>query len=409
MAGVTRDAQSGMYRIHFRYAGKQFHKSLKTQDEREAEALKGAIELTLLDLERGRLTVPPGANFWEFVKTDGKRETKPQLESVVTLEDLFRRYFEGLLDDARGRKTFKTETIHANHLKRLLGRKTELNAITGQVLQEKYINNRAREDHYGKPIQPHTIEKELDTLRMVWNRAFRNRVPGVQSAFPKYDLKLPEKKQKPPFQTWQEIQRAVSRGGLSEVEIKDFWDSAFLNLPQIAEVLEHVRNKATRRHYFYPLLVFVAHTGARLSECMRSQVDDFDFEGMKVRLRERKKQKGTETYRWVNVSPLLKETMKTWLGTHHPGGMYTISRVANKPFHEQTLHDDFEWFLKGSKWQVLKGFHVFRHSFASNLAKVGVDERVIDELMGHQTEAMRRRYRHLFPEQRENAIKTLFG
>ena len=40
----------------------------------------------------------------------------------------------------------------------------------------------------------------------------------------------------------------------------------------------------------------------------------------------------------------------------------------------------------------------FRHSFASNLAAASVDQRIIDEWMGHQTEEqMRTRYRHLFP------------
>ena len=44
---------------------------------------------------------------------------------------------------------------------------------------------------------------------------------------------------------------------------------------------------------------------------------------------------------------------------------------------------------------VQVGFHTYRHSFASNLAARGVDQRIIDEWMGHQTEAMRKRYRHL--------------
>jgi hypothetical protein len=86
MAGLTRNLESGIYRIHFRYGGKQQHRSLKTTDEREAEARKGAIEITLLDLERGRLVIPPGADIWEFVKTDGKREKKPVWENALTLE-----------------------------------------------------------------------------------------------------------------------------------------------------------------------------------------------------------------------------------------------------------------------------------------------------------------------------------
>ena len=51
-------------------------------------------------------------------------------------------------------------------------------------------------------------------------------------------------------------------------------------------------------------------------------------------------------------------------------------------------------------------FNRYRHSFASNLAAAGVDQRVIDEFMGHQTEPMRKRYRHLFPKTRRSAIES---
>jgi hypothetical protein len=42
---------------------------------------------------------------------------------------------------------------------------------------------------------------------------------------------------------------------------------------------------------------------------------------------------------------------------------------------------------------VVKGYHVLRHSF----------------MVGHQTEAMRRRYRHLYPQTVANAVKRVFG
>ena len=55
-----------------------------------------------------------------------------------------------------------------------------------------------------------------------------------------------------------------------------------------------------------------------------------------------------------------------------------------------------------------KGWHTFRHSFASNLAGSGrVSQSHIDELMGHQTEDMKVRYRHLFPERVQDAVNVL--
>ena len=69
----------------------------------------------------------------------------------------------------------------------------------------------------------------------------------------------------------------------------------------------------------------------------------------------------------------------------------------------------FRTAVEESPWRVVQGYHVLRHSFASNCALKGVDQRIIDAWMGHQTEAMRRRYRHLFPEQQQEAIRSVFG
>jgi integrase len=56
-----------------------------------------------------------------------------------------------------------------------------------------------------------------------------------------------------------------------------------------------------------------------------------------------------------------------------------------------------------------RGFHTFRHSFASNLAGAGVDQRIIDERMGHITEEMLRRCRHLVPDVLRGAIARLLS
>jgi hypothetical protein len=58
---------------------------------------------------------------------------------------------------------------------------------------------------------------------------------------------------------------------------------------------------------------------------------------------------------------------------------------------------------------VLKGWHVLRHSFISALASNGIDQRIIDDLVGHATEEQRRPYRHLFPEVKQQALNLAFG
>jgi integrase len=52
---------------------------------------------------------------------------------------------------------------------------------------------------------------------------------------------------------------------------------------------------------------------------------------------------------------------------------------------------------------------VLRHSFISCLAAAGVDQRIIDDIVGHCPEEMRRRYRHLMPEVKERSVDAVFG
>ena len=40
----------------------------------------------------------------------------------------------------------------------------------------------------------------------------------------------------------------------------------------------------------------------------------------------------------------------------------------------------------GSPWSVLRGYHVLRHSFISACASKGIDQRLLDEWVGHQTD-----------------------
>jgi integrase len=57
----------------------------------------------------------------------------------------------------------------------------------------------------------------------------------------------------------------------------------------------------------------------------------------------------------------------------------------------------------------VRGWHVLRHSFVSACAADGVDQRMIDEWVGHTTEGMRRQYRHLCPSIQRTVLASVFG
>ena len=77
--------------------------------------------------------------------------------------------------------------------------------------------------------------------------------------------------------TWQEIERRIHAGSLTDKQQAELWNALFLTLPEIDELLAHVRSVA-RQPWIYPMFVFAAHTGARRSEMLRAEVADVDFE-----------------------------------------------------------------------------------------------------------------------------------
>jgi len=128
---------------------------------------------------------------------------------------------------------------------------------------------------------------------------------------------------------------------------------------------------------------------------------------MTIQIREKKKSRSKAmTFRRVDLTTSLARVLKSWFN-EHPGGQYTISADGLNPLTVHTAHDNFKRALKGTKWGKVRGFHVLRHSFASNLAAGGVDGRIISEFMGHTTLEMERRYRHLMPDIRKRAIELL--
>jgi integrase len=78
------------------------------------------------------------------------------------------------------------------------------------------------------------------------------------------------------------------------------------------------------------------------------------------------------------------------------------------PLTDDEAHRHFKRTLGGGEWAMVRGLHALRHSFISALASSGVDQRIIDEVVGHQSEEQRRRYRHLYPAIIGDAIRSVF-
>jgi integrase len=417
MAWLEEHPTSGHFKICFRWGGRKLKKTVKTTARSAAESALARFNENLNLLERGRLELPAGADIGTFLLSDGKLTGQPVTipqPQILTLGELRDAYVEVHSNGAMEENSLATVCMHLRHVIASLGKSFRIRSLTLGDLQ-RHIDRRARKRYRGRPLSAVTLRKEVASLRACWNWGVQ--AGKLREVFPGRGLKYPKTDEKPPFQTRAEIERQLARGGLTDAEIRQLWDSMFLTLPEIEQLLQHVRH-CPAQPFLYPMVCLAAHTGARRSELLRIRVDDVDFASGTVLLHEKKRARGRRTSRRVPLSAFVQSVLRDWLAAH-PGGQHLFCQAAvirSKTHRTEPIavtsdeaHDHFRRALAGSPWAVLRGWHVLRHSFASNCAAAGIDQRVINEWMGHQTEEMVRRYRHLFPDQQRQAMERVFG
>lgn len=411
MAGL--ELRNGRYNLILRFGGKRIIRSLKTSDESVALAKKLRVEENIGLIESGRLSIPDDADIVTFLLSDGKLARTPVLRESLTLESFFKQFFDSIPEGNLEETTLNGMRIHERHLLRLLGKRFEVNQLSPQHLQD-YVSKRSKEKTSRGTVGGSTINKELVTLRTAWGWAVDS--GKLSGQFPRKGIRLPKAKELPPFQTWEQIEKQIKSGASTEL-----WDSLYLSLDQLAKLLRDVK-RYSQYDFIHPMFAAAAYTGARRSELLRSQVSDIDLDSKVITIREKKRVRGQLTTRRVPISKPLLRILKAWM-SNHPGGTYTFCHStaviersrktaarASGPIaltaNEAASH--FRQTVDDSRWKVLKGWHCLRHSFISNCASKGIDQRMIDEWVGHTTESMRRRYRHLFPSSQNDAMNSLF-
>ena len=398
--------RSGSWRVIFRHKGLQHFVTVGEVEETEAQGVKARYEYLLRLLKQRLLTLPSGMDIVTFLRHDGKPAdaTAESSGPEITFAKIRDGYLKTIGNGSVENNTLYTSKIHLAHLAGTLGERFLIASLTHADLQ-RHVSRRSG-------IAAITIKKELDTLRSAWNWA--KRMGYVQNDFPGAGLVYPKGKEKLPFMTWSEIERRIASGG----EPEELWECLFLREKEIDKFLDFVQQRKAPV-WVYGLCVMAAHTGARRSEMLRAERQDVDYEAGIITIREKKRVRGKITTRRVPISSRLKEALDSLPAVNgHLFGELSVQSVQKAFMRVVGKHTSGAKngetktrteAKRRTKWSVLKGYHVLRHSFISALANKGIDQRIIDELVGHQTEAMRRRYRHLYPQTIANAVKQVFG
>lgn len=404
---VTKD---GIFVVRFRFQSKEFKRSLKTRSSKDATAARKLVEVTLHRLLTGQLVVPGGVDPGDFIVSGGTLQPPTPVvppPAFPTTRDVIEQYLDAksVVDSPNYHSSQKT---HLNHLKKFLGNAVDApcDHVTQQVL-ENYLTGRL------KIRDPETVARERVTLLQLYKWvASRQHIPPFPS--PIVGLtKFKSEKDRPRFKTIAEIEAILARGGLTAEQASDVWECLYLSPGEIAGLLALVKEKADDP-LSYTLHAIPAYTGMRRGEIMRLPWADVDFDQGYITARSRKQSRSKmETQRQIDLHPELRAHLLEWR-TQRPKGQWVISDrktlenvtpdQANRLFWQPMRGST--WCLNGARNWFKIGFHTYRHSFASNLAGLGIDQRIIDEWMGHQTEEMRKRYRHLFPRRLRSAMES---
>lgn len=383
---IHRDQRTGKFFTRFRYAGRRVMISYGTDQQRQAEEIHRRAMSKLWELENGIATIPPGQEIADWLL--GRQPV-----SARTMADAIESYRKSRAEGTHAASTVKTEDLHLGHLVRILGT-APIQSITPRHLAEY------RDRRLGR-VSGATVRKEISTFRVLWRWVVGQSI--AQGADPSAGLPIPKPPRAEPFRTLADVERMTE--GMDNDQARLYWDSCVLVSGELSELLAVVDQRAP--HWIRGAIYSCALAGVRRSEWIRSRPEDWDLDRGTLIVRERKRIKSRQgSTRTVAIHPTLDRVIREHL-EKHPRGLVMFGLDASKRItRDQAVHYWREMF-RGTRFERLRGYHVLRHSFASNLAAAGVRADLIDRWMGHQTQEMRERYRHFFPQEETESIARL--
>ena len=397
--------KNSVYMVRFRYNGQEFKKSLKTKTAGHAAAALRRVEDALHWLAINKLTVPNGVDAGDFIVSGGTlQEPRQQRQGMPTLQEAIQEYKDHLGHLAETNRY--TIGVHLNHLKKHLVAKIggPIDEVSNGDLDgflEARLVSRAKA----------TVQKERQTVLDFFDFAVARSYLHESPATNLRSIKGNQRGTK--FRTIAEIEATIERGGLDRKQELNLWDCLFLSPGEISGLLQLVRQRSKSPVSFI-LHALAAYSGMRRGEILRLLWADVDFQNDLITARSKKQStQDEEVQRQVDMHPELKAILLAWR-EQRPRGQYVVcDDGSTDPLTPNRANKRFWQPLRRTTWCLLSrrnlfkiGYHTYRHSFASNLAAAGVDQRYIDTFMGHQTEAMRRRYRHMYPKDRRSAIES---
>lgn len=179
-----------------------------------------------------------------------------------------------------------------------------------------------------------------------------------------------------------------------------------LSIDEVRQLVDAVRT-VHHRTYFWT----VYSLGLRLSEALHLQVGDIDSARMLVHVRRGKGAKD----RFV---PLPKSTLKAlreyWVTHRNPVWLFPNRRndspgpaSARRPMVKNSVQGAIRRVVDHLGWRKAVSIHTLRHSYATHLLEAGVNLRLIQQYLGHNSLETTMMYLHLTTVSQQQAVAAI--
>ena len=254
-------------------------------------------------------------------------------------------------------RTYKRTISYIKNLSKFFGN-CYISEISPLAI-EKYKSSRIEK------VKPATVNRDLDVLRSMFNRAIEWGMMKVNPA------------------------QNVKRFSVDNTRVR------FLTEEEIKRLLEACSGD------LLGIVILALNTGMRRGEIFGLRWEYIDLENGIINLPGSLSK--NKRHREIPMNELVIRVLKDLKAKSRSGYVFP-GRQGNEP--RSDVRKSFALALKKAGIENFR-FHDLRHTFCSQLVASGVDIYTVMELAGHRSVKMTMRYAHLAPSKKKEAVKVL--
>ncbi len=226
-------------------------------------------------------------------------------------------------------------------------------------------------DYFDLNYAKGSISKVISTIKGYFNflelKGYINENPSINLVYPKREFKLPE----------------------------------FLYHEQIVELLSAIDLSTFYGKRNYLMIILMYSTGIRVSELTNIKLDDFNLSKMEISV----VGKGNKE-RIIPINDYVISALNEYVNAYQINDYVFVNKAKNKLTTRgvRYIMDDI---VKKSSVNKKISPHTLRHSFATELLNSGMDIRLVQELLGHESLASTQVYTHLSKSKIKSAYDSI--